>query len=261
MSGSEDITTKACKDCGEEKPVSEFHVDRSRKDGLQFYCKVCNSARAAAYREARKKAYVAVVSPETKVCRDCGEEKFASEFTVDRSRKDGLNPYCKTCTAARSAAWSNANKEKRAAKGAEYRAAHKEEIAARMADWYETNKERIVARMAEYYLENREKILTKNAEWARANPEKVAALNSNRRAFRQSTPGIHTAGDIQAQYERQKGHCYWCNCQVDDEYHVDHVVPLSKGGSNWPSNLVVACPTCNSSKHAKHPMDYAGIML
>ena len=34
-------------------------------------------------------------------------------------------------------------------------------------------------------------------------------------------------------------------------YHVDHVVPLSRGGGNGVDNICLACPSCNSSKNNK----------
>lgn len=34
--------TKKCSRCGVEKPLSEFHKNRSSKDGLQNYCKQCS---------------------------------------------------------------------------------------------------------------------------------------------------------------------------------------------------------------------------
>jgi 5-methylcytosine-specific restriction endonuclease McrA len=79
--------------------------------------------------------------------------------------------------------------------------------------------------------------------------------------------GTHTAEDIAAQYERQRGKCYWrhanqdCWVTLEDGYHVDHVTPLILGGGNGPENLVIACPRCNHRKNAKHPMDFAGQMF
>lgn len=43
--------------------------------------------------------------------------------------------------------------------------------------------------------------------------------------------------------------------------HIDHVWPLSKGGSNGPENLVLACAECNLRKSAKTPMEFAGVLL
>jgi 5-methylcytosine-specific restriction endonuclease McrA len=34
-------------------------------------------------------------------------------------------------------------------------------------------------------------------------------------------------------------------------------MPLARGGSNWISNIALACPTCNKRKGAKHPIDWA----
>lgn len=49
--------------------------------------------------------------------------------------------------------------------------------------------------------------------------------------------------------ERDSFTCQYCGRSAPDVVlHVDHVVPVSKGGSNDPSNLVTACETCNLGK-------------
>ena len=88
--------------------------------------------------------------------------------------------------------------------------------------------------------------------------KKYAAYSRNRRAKKIGNGGVHTAADIKAQYDRQRGKCFYCGRDVGDNYHVDHVVPLALGGSNGPENLVIACPECNGKKRAKHPMDFCG---
>jgi 5-methylcytosine-specific restriction endonuclease McrA len=40
---------------------------------------------------------------------------------------------------------------------------------------------------------------------------------------------------------------------MEASWQVDHVIPLSRGGSNWPTNLVCACGQCNSRKCDKLP--------
>ena len=46
--------------------------------------------------------------------------------------------------------------------------------------------------------------------------------------------------------------CGYCGQQLDDGFtHVDHVVPLSKGGRTVPRNLIAVCSRCNCSKGAR----------
>jgi hypothetical protein len=44
------MNTKRCKDCGEVKPLDDFHRNNWRKDGHQSFCKPCHNARAATWR-------------------------------------------------------------------------------------------------------------------------------------------------------------------------------------------------------------------
>jgi len=90
------------------------------------------------------------------------------------------------------------------------------------------------------------------------NQKKYFANAANRRARKKRAGGKYTEQDIKAQYKRQHGKCYWCDCEVGDKYHVDHVIPLARGGSNDPSNLVIACPACNMNKKTKLPWEWKG---
>lgn len=48
---------KRCPQCGEIKPLTEFHKDSKRKDGLAFRCKVCAIKLAKAYNETHKERH------------------------------------------------------------------------------------------------------------------------------------------------------------------------------------------------------------
>ena len=49
-------------------------------------------------------------------------------------------------------------------------------------------------------------------------------------------------------WRRDEGKCAVCRCQVKLEF--DHVVPLSRGGSNTARNLQLLCEPCNRKKGA-----------
>jgi len=95
----------------------------------------------------------------------------------------------------------------------------------------------------------------------RRNPERVRVVQRNRYARQMGAEGHHTAQDIEILYKAQKGRCYWCDKRVGKDYHVDHVIPLSRGGTNWPSNLVIACAYCNCSRGNKLPHEWGSKLL
>lgn len=80
-----------------------------------------------------------------------------------------------------------------------------------------------------------------------------------RRSRKLGNEGVHKPEDITEILKRQKFKCAECGVSVKDKKnrHVDHIMPLALGGSNWPTNLQILCPPCNLSKSAKHPIDFA----
>lgn len=107
-----------------------------------------------------------------------------------------------------------------------------------------------------YHLD-KEKIRASYVKWVKANPEKVKVNRRNGSARRKQAEGTHTAADIMRIGTAQRWRCGWCRVPCKNSHHVDHITPLSRGGSNWPSNLVISCEPCNLKKHAKHPLDFA----
>lgn len=96
---------KTCSKCKAEKAFSEFHKNRSRKDGLRDECKDCLAAcRKEKYREENPNARNRIDklwqkdNPGMKWCSRCKSGKTFSEFFNNRSRDDGLSGHCKECT-------------------------------------------------------------------------------------------------------------------------------------------------------------------
>ena len=83
-----------------------------------------------------------------------------------------------------------------------------------------------------------------------------AQYSIRRRIRVRNAKGKHTWRDIAALYTKQRGKCVVCRKELDDKYHVDHLMPLARGGSNWPENLQLLCPKCNAKKGAKHPLEF-----
>ena len=53
---------------------------------------------------------------------------------------------------------------------------------------------------------------------------------------------------------RDDHRCRYCGAAAPDvKLTIDHVVPVSLGGSDEPGNLVAACPDCNAGKAASNP--------
>lgn len=60
-----------------------------------------------------------------------------------------------------------------------------------------------------------------------------------------------------AVFKRDGYACVYCGDPVDFATgHADHVVPISRGGSNAASNLATACLPCNLSKGARTPQEW-----
>ena len=64
-------------------------------------------------------------------------------------------------------------------------------------------------------------------------------------------------GTIPSLYEKQKAKCAFCQKSIRSGYHVDHIVPLAKGGRHEPLNLQLLCGPCNVRKWTFHPVEFA----
>lgn len=132
-----------------------------------------------------------------------------------------------------------------AAYSARYRAARPEKVKEAQAAWRERNPEYFRAWRAANRARNQ---AVQNA-WRAANPEKSRALVLNYQSRKRKAPGRHTAADIERIREEQRGMCRVCSADLSATgYHIDHMTPLARGGSNWPENLCLLCPSCNCRK-------------
>lgn len=235
-----------------------------------------------------------------KHCVRCQKTKPFDDFTRSKSRKDGLNPYCRECTraaskvahakdpskaAARGAAWYAANKDRHAArtkqwfadnpgKAAEYcrRWKEKDPDAARalLREWYaknrdkelaadklrrEVNLEKYLLRERASYAKRRERKAETNRVWRAGNTERVAWYTSNRRSrLAERTPPWLTDEHFVAMLDVFTLAAL-LTAETGELHHVDHIVPLkgkTVSGLNVPWNLQAIPAIENLRKSNKH---------
>lgn len=242
--------TKTCTKCGEIKPATAeyFRAKKRGKYGVASQCRICEASYARSWNHANKER----AAENRRVWRDANRDKIAEYNEVNKERIS---------------AWREAHREQQNAYGRAYYKANRDRLVAYRRAYVQANKERIV----EYYTLNKEKIEERHRAYREANKQRrheaqrkwrmsnravISAKQQRRRALNANAEGSHSAQDIADQYKRQKGKCYWCNEKVGDNWHNDHVIPLSRGGSNWPENIVIACPSCNLSKNNKLPHEW-----
>lgn len=187
-----------------------------------------------------------------KYCPSCQTVKTLGSFQPAKGRFGGVRGWCKPCKSLKSQKEYLENDEAIKARSKNYRDTHKEELAQYHARYKQQNKDKVARRHKKYQQANATKIQEYKKGWRKSNRDKVYASLQNRRAMKKSAEGTHTADDTNLLWEQQGGCCAYCGCELTLEYrHLDHVIPLSRGGSNWPSNLAWACPPCNLSKNDK----------
>lgn|SRR5215831_6307062 len=164
---------------------------------------------------------------------------------------------------------------------------------ARLAEWKEQRKRQHAKRMLKPEFVERKRVsgrrtdakrqadpikrLKRNArivERRNEKPELAEKTRTGQKVWRDKTPGWHRPyrhrrrarlrkakgsfdrGDVFLILTAQTFRCFWCDADITRKHHVDHYIPLARGGSNWPSNIVLACARCNHQRRDKMPDEF-----
>lgn len=203
-----------------------------------------------------------------KVCTKCGQWKELTQFAKGSYTRDGFQYHCKDCNRA----YRQANRERILAANKAYVEANKDRHLAYWREYDERRKDKkaeyrkgrkaiMSEQSRQYHLAHAEEIRERKREYGQT--DRGMAVNKARSARRRirllNAGGSFTAADIEAIRKAQGNRCYICGKKLK-KYHIDHFIPLAKGGTNDPGNLRLACPACNLNKHAKHPHEL-GILI
>lgn len=250
----EQPSTKLCSLCKVEKPAAEFGKNPRTPTGLRSRCKQCDRDSARDWAKA---------NPERARENDLRRTARNPGRTTKYSRQWRLRNPEQAREIGR--AWKQANPEKVQASTARYKA----ENALREP----SSNPKCCARCGETkpgteFAVERGKPDGRNgtcrpcsvlaaAEWAKANPERArlhARLICGRR--RAAGAGRVRADVIVELAKMQKGRCAVCAEKLNRKFHIDHIVPIARGGKHERRNLQLLCQRCNLRKAASDPLAF-----
>ncbi len=281
--------TKICTKCGTEKDLSNFVKSKLGKYGKSSQCKSCDKLRrsqhrveyseyAKQYRQANSQS----IAESKKQWAIKNKDRVA---TKKKTWVEQNRDYVKN----KAKMYHDKHRERRLLQLKEYRDKNKSRIAEWKKQWVARNQDHVVTQSKLYRELHREQILQnhkiyresnrasvslRKKIWAQNNPIKASRIakrykqtqkgknaaikgNNTRRARLAKVEGTYSVKYIDMLFENQLGKCVYCETKLitagRDKYHIDHIFPISKGGSNWPENLQLLCKKCNLSKGSKLP--------
>ena len=211
------------------KPESEADIERRRASAR---------ARMAKYRQTEKgKANDARCEEKRK--QSPGYKERRARYDASEERRAARAEYAKS------------ERGRAVNKKCQDRFRHSERRKEWMANWAQPESDKI--RRAIYAQTPERKAA--QARWAMSPAGKASrtAYNHKRRLLRGQTPIDEFASpEYVKKLRAEQTTCAYCCKPLDfKRRHIDHVIPIAKGGKHIEDNLVICCQSCNSSKGAK----------
>jgi 5-methylcytosine-specific restriction endonuclease McrA len=200
-----------------------------------------------------------------KTCKRCNLSQSKDQFYKDVQKSDKLSSYCKECIKIKQAEYYLRKRDSIITRTTKYYTKNKQNIAMRARIYRDRNKDKIASRRKEYREKNlmkvRESVRLAEAKSRQNDPIKHRRKNklakSKRRAMLAQNGGSHTWTEWERLVVLCKSQC--CKCGLAgtaDSLTRDHVIPISKGGSDSILNIQPLCWPCNNSKNAHNSDDF-----
>lgn len=207
----------------------------------------------------------------TRTCTKCGETKPETEFWFHRTKKHPFRrrSRCKPCETADHAAYVETHRDELNAYCRAQRRGNERHLHVKRA-WTEANREKVNQQHRERQpiytvkyrtkrqqrsVEKKETLSVYHRQWRQNNPAHLTQYDARRRARERNAPlndlTLAQWQEIQAIWDHR---CAYCTRRMKGRLDMDHIIPLSKGGSHTASNIVPACRSCNAKKHAGPPL-------
>lgn len=198
------------------------------------------------------------------------------------SQRRVINLWCLECEKERDQASRKAHPEKSRERTKRWRSRNLEHCRAKSRNWNKTHPESVKAADQRMRRKKRgilgkslnpkpldmspEKVAQReyHRNWSAMNRHRIRVFYNNRRALKAGNGGRHSIHDIAEILKSQKRRCAYCRVKLGSFFHVDHIIPLYRGGTNDRKNLQILCQPCNQSKSHKDPIDFArekGLLL
>lgn len=165
-----------------------------------------------------------------KYCPSCKKKKELSAFYHAKNRKHGVEGYCKKCKLEKTKVYSKKWKQENVAyvreRNKKYRHANRDKVLKWRADYRKKHKKEII--------------------------EKAYIYIHRRRAVKLKASGSFIKKEWDQIKKAQDNTCLVCKRKEPEiVLCIDHIIPLSKKGSNGVLNIQGLCFSCNSSKGVK----------
>lgn len=204
-----------------------------------------------------------------KICRLCNIEKDLSEFYKRNQHKDGFDTRCKDCVNEYARKYYINNDNKYSNKRKEYNNKNKDVLNKKSREQYKLGRYKYLDKRKEYYNENKDIIRVRHSNYDQRNRENIALRKKNygktergkmvrmnnihkRKSLRlSSTDNTITAKFLQ-QLANDTKYCIFTGVELTaDNRHLDHIIPLSRGGKHSADNVRFISDKANQMKGNK----------